>query len=307
MACRVAHQQAARRSYRASGLIDACMVQAPASAAICLRLNPAIDKARGQATASIAKRLQEGLCYGRVARRAPMTVGKKMNRIGGQHVVEIDADIGKLAKDRRGKAELRSKEVAGALMGQYHSHAARHFFAEATEDEANDLDRLTGIQGLGSRRLDESCDHRGHAGPVAPAFPQADGRRAKNIGAVDLLKIGLCSTEETPSQYIKIIALIEHDQDGIARFQNMFPILESHVLLVGSVAHGAGVYDARARQGGKHFDVEAILDVYAFAERQRVTEDQNPVSGERILRNEPLAIPVSRDAPLFAVRIDPRR
>ena len=87
----------------------------------------------------------------------------------------------------------------------------------------------------------------------------------------------------------------------------MFPILESHVLLVGSVAHGAGVYDARARQGGKHFDVEAILDVYAFAERQRVTEDQNPVSGERILRNEPLAIPVSPDAPLFAVRIDPRR
>ena len=42
-----------------------------------------------------------------------MTVGKKMNRIGGQHVVEIDADIGKLAKDRRGKAELRLKEIAG--------------------------------------------------------------------------------------------------------------------------------------------------------------------------------------------------
>ena len=80
-----------------------------------------------------------------------MTVGKKMNRIVGQHVVEIDADIGKLAKDRRGKAELRSEEITGALMGQDHSHAARHFFADSTKDEANDLDRLTGIQALASR------------------------------------------------------------------------------------------------------------------------------------------------------------
>ena len=62
-----------------------------------------------------------------------MTVGKKMNRIGGQRVVEIDADIYKLAKDRRGKAELRFEEIAGALMGQDHSHAARHFFANSTE------------------------------------------------------------------------------------------------------------------------------------------------------------------------------
>jgi hypothetical protein len=43
----------------------------------------AVQALRGRATASIAKRLQESLCYGRVARRAPMTVGKKMNRIGG--------------------------------------------------------------------------------------------------------------------------------------------------------------------------------------------------------------------------------
>ena len=50
-----------------------------------------------------------------------MTVGKKRSRIGGQYVVEIDADIRKLAKDRRGEAELRSQEIAGALMGQDHS------------------------------------------------------------------------------------------------------------------------------------------------------------------------------------------
>src|SRR5262249_35597465 len=137
--------------------------------------------ARGQATASIAERPQEGLCYGSVAGRAPMTVGKKMNRIGGQHVVEIDASIRNLAKDRRGKAELRSEEIASALMGQDHSHAARRFLADSTEDEADDLDRLTGIQAFEGRRLYQSCDHRGHAGPVAPAFPHADGRRAKNI------------------------------------------------------------------------------------------------------------------------------
>src|SRR4029077_19570360 len=95
------------------------------------------------AAAAIAKRLQEGLCYGRVARRAPMTVGKKMNRIGAQHVVEIDADIRKFAKDRRGKAEPRSEEIAGALMGQDHSRAEWRFFADSTEDEADDLDRLT--------------------------------------------------------------------------------------------------------------------------------------------------------------------
>lgn len=41
-----------------------------------LRLSP--DR---WATASIAKRLQEGLCDGRVARGAPVTVRKKMNRI----------------------------------------------------------------------------------------------------------------------------------------------------------------------------------------------------------------------------------
>ena len=110
-----------------------------------------------------------------------MTVGKKMNRISAQHVIEIDADIRKFAKDRRGKAEPRSEEIAGALMGQDHSHAAWYFFADSTEDEADDLDRLTGIQALRSRRLVESCDERGHTGPVTPAFPQADGRRAKNI------------------------------------------------------------------------------------------------------------------------------
>jgi len=119
---------------------------------------PAVHKACGRPTASVAERLQEGLCYGRVARRAPMTVGKKMNRIGGQHVVEIDANIRKLAKDRLGKAELRSEEIAGALMGQDHSYAARHFFADSIKDEADDLDRLTGIKTLGSRWLDEFCD-----------------------------------------------------------------------------------------------------------------------------------------------------
>jgi hypothetical protein len=107
-----------------------------------------MERLRSGATASIAKRLQEGLCHGRVARRAPMTVGKKMNRIGAQHVVEIDADIRKFAKDRRGKAEPRSEEIAGALMGQDHSRAAWYFFADSTEDEADDLDRLTGIQAL---------------------------------------------------------------------------------------------------------------------------------------------------------------
>ena len=39
-----------------------------------------------------------------------MTVRKKMNWSCGQRVVEIDADVRKLAEDRRGKAELRSEE-----------------------------------------------------------------------------------------------------------------------------------------------------------------------------------------------------
>ena len=39
-----------------------------------------------------------------------MIVGKKMNRIG-QHVVEIDANIRKLAKDRRGKAKFWTEEI----------------------------------------------------------------------------------------------------------------------------------------------------------------------------------------------------
>jgi hypothetical protein len=101
--------------------------------------------------------------------------------------------------------------------------------------------------------------------------------------------------------------LIEHNQDGIAGLQKVFPTSENHVLLVGSVAHGARVYNAHARQEWKHFDIEAIFDVYAFAERQRVAEDQNPASGARILCNEPLAVLISFDAPLLAGRIDPRR
>jgi hypothetical protein len=50
-----------------------------------------------------------------------------------------------LAKDRRGKVELWSEEAEGALMGQDHSHAARHFIADSTKDEADDIDRLTRI------------------------------------------------------------------------------------------------------------------------------------------------------------------
>src|SRR5258707_15044575 len=100
-----------------------------------------------------------------------MTVGKKMNRIGGQHVVEIDADIRKLAKDRRGKAELRLEEIAGALMGQDHSHAARCFLADSAEDEEDDFDRLTGITALRSRlnrwSLDKFGGNSGHEGRVA--------------------------------------------------------------------------------------------------------------------------------------------
>src|SRR5262249_13398279 len=145
-------------------------------------LRPAIRKVRGRTKASFAKRLHEGLCYGRVAQRAPMTVWKKMSQIGAEHVVEVDADIRKLAKDRRGKIELWFEKIAGALMGQDHSHAVWHFFSYLTEDEADDLDRLSGIiRVLGSRRLNQSCDDRSHAGPVAPAFPQAEGRPAEKI------------------------------------------------------------------------------------------------------------------------------
>jgi hypothetical protein len=87
----------------------------------------------------------------------------------------------------------------------------------------------------------------------------------------------------------------------------MFPILESYVLLVGSVTHGPGVYDACSRQGGEHFDVEAVFDVYAFAERQRVAQDQDLVfEGPWILLNESLAVLITSDAPLVTSRIDPR-
>ena len=70
----------------------------------------AVHYASGRPTVSIAKRLQEGLRHCRMARRTPMTIGKKMNRIG-HHVVEIDANIRKLAKDRRGKAEFRPRKL----------------------------------------------------------------------------------------------------------------------------------------------------------------------------------------------------
>lgn len=79
---------------------------------------------------SLAKCLQESLCYGRVARRAPMSVGQKMNRLG-QHIVEVDANIRKLAKDRRGKAELWFEEITCALMGQDNPHPVRHLFPDS--------------------------------------------------------------------------------------------------------------------------------------------------------------------------------
>jgi hypothetical protein len=52
-----------------------------------------------------------------------MTIGKKVSRIGGERVVEIDAEICKLAKNGRGKAESRSEEIVGALVRQDHSYA----------------------------------------------------------------------------------------------------------------------------------------------------------------------------------------
>ena len=98
----------------------------------------------------MAKRLQESLRHCRMARRTPMTIGKKMNRIG-HHVVQIDANMRKLAKDRRGKAEFRAKEIACALMGQDHPHALRRFFPDSAQDQADNFDRMFRIQALGSR------------------------------------------------------------------------------------------------------------------------------------------------------------
>jgi hypothetical protein len=68
-----------------------------------------------------------------------MTIGKKVSRIGGERVVEIDAEICKLAKNGRGKAESRSEEIVGALVRQDHSYAARNFFVDLTEDQADDF------------------------------------------------------------------------------------------------------------------------------------------------------------------------
>lgn len=100
--------------------------------------------------ASMAKRLQERLRHCRMTRRAPMTVGKKMSRIS-HHVVEIDASMRKLAKDRRGKAEFRTKEIACALVGEDHLHTLRHFFPDSAQYEIDNFDRLSWIEALGNR------------------------------------------------------------------------------------------------------------------------------------------------------------
>jgi hypothetical protein len=109
-------------------------------------------------TVSVAKCLQEQLGYGRVTRRAPMAVRKKMDRIGGHCFVEIDADIRKLAENRGGKTEPRHEEISRALMSQDYSCAARYFFADLAQEEADDCDRSTRIQTFRSRRLDDPRD-----------------------------------------------------------------------------------------------------------------------------------------------------
>jgi hypothetical protein len=68
-----------------------------------------------------------------------MTIGKKVSRIGGERVVEIDAEICKLAKNGRGKAESRSEEIVGALVRQDHSYGAWNFFVDLTEDQTDDF------------------------------------------------------------------------------------------------------------------------------------------------------------------------
>ena len=110
----------------------------------------AVHQACDQPTVSMAKRLQEDLRHCRMTRRTPMTVGKKMTRIG-HHVVKIDANMRKLAKHRRGKAEFRAKEIACALMGQDHTHTLRRFFLDSAQDETDNFDRLARIQAFGSR------------------------------------------------------------------------------------------------------------------------------------------------------------
>ena len=126
-----------------------------------------------------------------------MTVRKNMGRIGGHGVVEINADIGKLTKNRGGKTEPRHEEIARALMSQDYSYAMRHFFADSAKEETDDRDRLPGVQILLSRRLHDSGGDRGHAGHVAPTFPESDARRAKNKRTVHRLDVRLCSTYET--------------------------------------------------------------------------------------------------------------
>ena len=61
-----------------------------------------------------------------------MTVGKKMSRISGERIVEIDAGMRKFAKNRRAQAKRWSKEIARALMGENYAHPAWNFFANST-------------------------------------------------------------------------------------------------------------------------------------------------------------------------------
>ena len=123
-----------------------------------------------------------------------MTIGEIVRGFD-QHVVEVDADVCKLAEVAGGKTQRRAEEFTRALMCQHQLHAARRLFAYATQRKAYDLDRHAGLEPAGRRiirsRSDEPRGCPGREGPVAPALQQAHGRRAKDERAVDLLEPGL--------------------------------------------------------------------------------------------------------------------
>ena len=98
----------------------------------------------------MAKFIQESLRHCRMAGRTPMTVGKKMSRIG-HCAVEIDANMRELAKDRRRKTELRAKKASRALMGQDNPYTDWRLFADTVQNEAYNFDRLGRIQAFRSR------------------------------------------------------------------------------------------------------------------------------------------------------------
>ena len=161
---------------------------------------------------------------------------------------------------------------------------------------------------LGRLRLTEPGEAAGQQGEGVGAITQeiegVDRRLVLEQAAIDLLEPRLrAAAVASPREVVEIVAVSQH-KENVAPAQGLLPRPGPDQLLIGTIAHDAQIDDGEVRNAVPNEDVEAIREIDAFAERERVAKDQKPGTAIVRPRRWPAdARGVGHDVPGIAVRV----